>query len=74
MQIQIDQDRSIVLPFSPSPIVHAQIVNRGYRRRRCRFLPIAAQHGIVAGDDRQPGQQSMPCTAARHVADDAHDF
>ena len=74
MQIQIDQDRSIILPFSPSPIVHPQITDRANRRRRPRFLSNAAQHGIVAGDDRQPSQQAMAWTAARYVADDAHDF
>ena len=51
MQVQIDQNRSIFLAFAPSPIVDAQVVNGNARWRLRRFLPNAAQHGVITGGD-----------------------
>ena len=34
MRLQIDQDRAVALPASPGPLIHAQHLGGGRRRRR----------------------------------------
>lgn len=74
MQVQIDQDRSILLPFAPSPIIDSQVANGERRGHWRRFLPNAAQYRVITGYDGQPGGKSLAGQAARYVADQPYDF
>src|SRR5450755_2507232 len=73
-QVQIDQNRSVVLAFTPSPIVDAQVANRECGWGLRRGLANAVQNGVITGGDGQPGEKSLARQAAGHVADQANDF
>jgi hypothetical protein len=74
VQVQVDQNGSILLAFAPSPIVDAEVVNGEYGWLPRRFLPDAAQDCIITCSDRQSSQESLAWKAASHVADEPHDF
>jgi hypothetical protein len=73
-QVQIDQNGSLVLAFTPSPIVDAQVANRECGWRLRRWLANAAQNRVITGGDAQPGEKSLARQAAGHVAGQANDF
>jgi hypothetical protein len=59
VQVQIDQNRSVVLAFAPSPIIDAQVANGKDRGLLLGLLPDTAQNGIVAGGDGQSLEESL---------------
>jgi len=59
MQVQIDQNCSVVLAFAPGPIIHAQVANGKDRGLLLGLLLDTAQNGIIADSDGQPVQESL---------------
>src|SRR5882724_4561233 len=74
VQVQIHQDRSILLPFAPSPIVNSQVANGRSGGGLCRLLPNAAQYGVITCRDGQTRKESLCRPAPCDVADQSHDF
>ena len=56
VQVQIDQNRSIVLTFAPSPIIDTQVANGGAWRIPQSLLPNAPQNRVIAGGNGQSMQ------------------
>ena len=52
VQVQINQNGSIVLAFAPGPIVDAEVVNGKCGWLPHRFLPNTAQNGVITGSNR----------------------
>jgi hypothetical protein len=74
VRVQVDKNRSILLAFSPSPIVDTQVVNREHGKVLIGFLPHAPQHSVVVGHEGQSIEESLPRTAASHITDQPYNF
>jgi hypothetical protein len=48
-EFHIDQNRSILLAFAPSPIIDTQVPKGAPRRIPHRLLPNASQNRVIAG-------------------------
>src|SRR4051794_11678791 len=73
VQVQVDEDRSIVLALAPSPIINAEVANGRDAYFLQRLLANAAQDSIVAGGDGQSIEESLARPAAGHIADQPYD-
>ena len=48
-EFHIDQNRSVLLAFAPSPVIDTQVPNGAPRRIPHRLLPNASQNSVIAG-------------------------
>jgi hypothetical protein len=73
VQVQVDHDRSVLLPFAPSPVIDTKVTN-GQTIVRDGFLLDATEDGVVAGAHGQTLENSLPGTTSGHVADQPHNL
>ena len=73
VQIQVDEDRSIFLPFAPGPVIDAQVAH-GRARFVYGFLPDAAENGIVAGAHRKALENALSRTPTSYIPDEPYNF
>jgi hypothetical protein len=72
VEVQIHQDRSVVLAFAPRPIVDSQVAYRDRDLRR--FLSDPAQNRVIAGGDCQSSEQPLAGKTAGYITDQPHDL
>lgn len=73
VQIQVDENRSILLPFAPRPIIYAEVAH--WRTvLLSSLLPDPAQYGVVTGSHGESCKNALARTAAGHIPDQAHDL
>src|SRR5690242_10565469 len=73
VQIQVDQNRSVFLPFAPGPVIDAQVA---HRRTDVRYGSVAdsAENGIVAGAQGKPLEESLSRASAGNVPDNPYNL
>ena len=64
MTIQINQNRSVVLTFLPSPIIDSEMPNRLIDQGRIEGLGDRTQHGIIANRNCEAVQQAASWQAS----------
>src|ERR1700722_12063213 len=73
MFVQIDKNRSIALPFAPSPVIYADVSDWIAGRIFARSLN-RTNDGVVAAWDRQPVQNTTAWQTTCCVADESYDL